>query len=59
MFMLTAIEEDGAYAIVEEDGEKTLYFFQDQDDAFRYVILLGSRWTPRDGSCRNRSCTCN
>ena len=40
MFMLTAIEEDGAYAVVEEDGEKTLYFFQDQDDAFRYALLL-------------------
>lgn len=40
MFMLTAIEEDGAYALVEDDGEKTLYFFQDEDDAVRYALLL-------------------
>lgn len=38
--MLTPIEQEGAYAVVDEDGEKTLYFFQDEDDAFRYGLLL-------------------
>ena len=33
-------DEDGAYAVANPDGEKTLYFFQDEDDAERYVGLL-------------------
>jgi hypothetical protein len=33
-------EEDGAYAVDDDYGEKTLYFFQDVDDAERYVGLL-------------------
>jgi hypothetical protein len=33
-------EEEGAYAIVDEDGDKTLYFFQESDDAERYAGLL-------------------
>jgi len=33
-------EEDGAYAIVDDSGERTLYFFQDEDDAERFAGLL-------------------
>ena len=33
-------EEDGAYAVVNSYGEKTLYFFQDEDDAERFAGLL-------------------
>ncbi len=41
MYMITPCgEEDGAYAISNEYGEKTLYFFQDPDDAERFVGLL-------------------
>ena len=33
-------EDDGAYAVSNQDGEKTLYFFLDEDDAERYAGLL-------------------
>ena len=33
-------EEDGAYAVVNSYGEKTLFFFQDEDDAERFAGLL-------------------
>lgn len=33
-------EEDGAYAVANDYGEKTLYLFQDEDDAERFVGLL-------------------
>lgn len=32
--------EEGAYSVENEYGEKTLYFFVDQDDANRYAELL-------------------
>jgi len=31
---------DGAYAVRDPYGEKTLYFFQDEDDAERFAGLL-------------------
>jgi hypothetical protein len=41
MYMVTPYgEEDGAYAIVDTNGEKTLYFFQEEDDAERFAGLL-------------------
>ena len=41
MYMVTPYgEEDGAYAVVNSYGEKTLYFFQDEDDAERFAGLL-------------------
>ena len=33
-------DEDGAYAVENDYGEKTLYFFQDEDDAERFAGLL-------------------
>ena len=33
-------DEDGAYAVANDYGEKTLYFFQDEEDAERFVGLL-------------------
>lgn len=33
-------EDDGAYAVSDSDGEKALYFFEDEDDAQRYAWLL-------------------
>ena len=33
-------DEDGAYAVRDSYGTKTLYFFQDEDDAERFLILL-------------------
>lgn len=41
MYMITPYgDEDGAYAVANDYGEKTLYFFQDEDDAERFVGLL-------------------
>jgi len=42
MFILTVAgqEEEGAYAVHDEDGEKALYLFEEEDDAIRYVGLL-------------------
>lgn len=42
MFLLTIAEneEEGAYAVSDENGEKILYFFEEEDDAERYVGLL-------------------
>ena len=33
-------EDDGAYAVADEDGEKALYMFEKEDDATRYGGLL-------------------
>ena len=33
-------DEDGAYAVPNDYGERTLYFFQDEVDAERFVGLL-------------------
>lgn len=42
MFILTISghEDEGAYAVSDEEGEKTLYLFEDEDDAIRYAGLL-------------------
>jgi hypothetical protein len=33
-------EDEGAYAVLNEDGDKTLYIFEGEDDAYRYAGLL-------------------
>ena len=33
-------EKDGAYSVVDEDGEQVLYIFQEEDDATRYALQL-------------------
>ena len=33
-------EDEGAYAVNDDDGEKALYMFENQDDATRYGGLL-------------------
>ena len=42
MYILTieGHEQDGAYAVADEDGERALYLFQEEDDAIRYGGLL-------------------
>lgn len=42
MFILTIAgnEDEGAYAVTDADGEKALYFFEEEDDAERYAGLL-------------------
>ena len=33
-------EKDGAYSVVDEDGEQVLYIFGEEDDALRYAMQL-------------------
>ena len=42
MFILTVEghEKDGAYSVIDEDGEQVLYIFQEEDDATRYALQL-------------------
>ena len=42
MFLLTLIDrkDEGAYAVQDEVGDKVLFFFQEEDDALRYAMML-------------------
>jgi hypothetical protein len=42
MFILALAEKstDGAFCVIDDDGEKVLYFFEDYDDAERYLGML-------------------
>lgn len=42
MFILTinGREDEGAYSVVNEDGEQILYIFEEEDDATRYAMML-------------------
>jgi hypothetical protein len=33
-------ETEGAYSVVDDDGEHILYLFEEEDDAVRYALLL-------------------
>lgn len=49
MFILAIkdLEDEGAYAVSDEYGEKALYLFEDKDDADRYAGLLESDDYPK------------
>jgi hypothetical protein len=42
MFILTinGRETEGAYSVINDDGEHILYLFQEEDDATRYAMML-------------------
>ena len=42
MFILTinGKEKEGAYSVMNEDGDQILYLFQEEDDATRYAMML-------------------
>ena len=42
MFILTinGKETEGAYSVVDDNGEHILYLFDEEDDAVRYAMLL-------------------
>jgi len=42
MYILTieGREDEGAYSVVDQYGEKVLYLFEDNDDAERYAMML-------------------
>ena len=39
-------EGEGAYAVTNDDGQKALYLFQQEDDATRYAGLLEADESP-------------
>ena len=42
MFILTinGRETEGAYSVVDDEGEHILYLFEEEDDAMRYAMML-------------------
>ena len=42
MFILTinGRETEGAYSVVDDDGDHILYLFEEEDDAVRYAMML-------------------
>jgi hypothetical protein len=42
MFILTieGREKEGAYSVIDDDGEHILYLFEEEDDAVRYAMML-------------------
>jgi hypothetical protein len=42
MFILTIAgrETEGAYAVLDEDGDHILYIFEEEDDAIRFAMML-------------------
>ena len=42
MFILTVEgkESEGAYSVINDDGDKILYIFEQEDDAIRFALLL-------------------
>lgn len=42
MFIITldGKETEGAYSVINEDGEQIIYLFEEEDDATRYAMLL-------------------
>ena len=48
MYILTIAgkENDGAYSVVDDDGDHTLYLFQGEDDAIRYAYMLEDDGNP-------------
>ena len=48
MFLITILgkEKEGAYSVMNEDGEQILYIFQEEDDAVRYAMMLEENGYP-------------
>ena len=42
MFILTinGKETEGAYAVLDDDGDQVLYIFEEEDDASRFAMML-------------------
>lgn len=42
MFIITldGHEEDGAYSVSDENGNNVLYIFEEEDDAYRFAMML-------------------
>jgi hypothetical protein len=42
MYILTidGKEEEGAYSVIDEEGNQVLYLFEEEDDAVRFAMML-------------------
>lgn len=42
MFLITVNgkETEGAYSVINEEGDQILYLFEEEDDAVRYAMML-------------------
>ena len=49
MYILTVAgkENEGAYSVIDDDGEHILYLFEDEDDALRYAMMLEDAGNPQ------------
>lgn len=36
-------EDEGAYSVINEDGDHVLYLFEEEDDAVRFAMMLEER----------------
>ena len=48
MFLLTVAgkETNGAYSVEDEDGDRVLYLFEQEDDATRFALMLEEKDYP-------------
>ena len=48
MYILTIAgkENEGAYAVSDDEGENILYLFEDEDDAIRFAMMLEDSGSP-------------
>ena len=48
MYILTIYgkETEGAYSVVDKEGDKILYLFKGEDDAMRYAMMLEEDGSP-------------
>ncbi|NBV27701.1 DUF3110 domain-containing protein [bacterium] len=48
MFILTidGKEDEGAYSVIDDNGETILYIFEEEDDAVRYAMMLEEEGYP-------------
>ena len=42
MYILTidGKETEGAYSVIDDEGDQILYLFEDEDDAIRFAMML-------------------
>jgi len=48
MFILTinGKETEGAYSVMDDEGEQILYLFEEEDDATRFAMMLEEEGSP-------------
>ena len=48
MFILTVYgkEKEGAYSVLDDEGDRILYLFEAEDDAIRYAMMLEEDGSP-------------